>query len=373
MSLRWRLLQSDDALRAELAAVAGSEVVAVDTEFMRRNTFFPQVALVQLCFGDQALLLDPLAIKDPAPLAELLTDPNLVKVLHSASEDLEVFRHWLGVLPEPLFDTQRAAALLDMGFGLGYSALVNLICKMELPKGETRSDWLQRPLTDSQCEYAAQDVAWLLPVWRELDRRCAEQGKTDWVLADGRDAIEALGSAGPDYLKRISNAWKLNPRQLAALMAVCAWREDTARRKNKPRGWIIDDQACLQLAQFDPRTPAELAAKVDLAPAVLRRNGDELLQLLATQRALPESALPDRLPGPLNPGQRQRLKKLKSQARSLAEEMAVAPEVLLQSKDYELLLREASGYKVDPPCHWQGWRKEVILAPLRESLAGTAQ
>ena len=371
--MRWQLLQSDDAVRAELAAVAGSEVVAVDTEFMRRNTFFPQVALVQLCFGDQALLLDPLAIQDPSPLVDLLTDPAVVKVLHSASEDLEVFQHWLGVLPQPLFDTQRAAALLDMGFGLGYSALVNMICEQELPKGETRSDWLQRPLTDSQCEYAAQDVAWLLPVWAELDRRCAEQGKTDWVLADGRDAIEAQGAVGYDYLKRIRNAWKLSPRQLAALIAVCSWREDTARRRDKPRGWIIDDQACLQLAQFDPRTPAELASKVDLAPAVLRRNGDELLQLLATQRALPESALPDRLPGPLNPAQRQQLKKLKNRVRVLAEEMEVAPEVLLQNKDYELQLREASGHNVDPPPRWQGWRKEVVLAPLRQSLAGAAQ
>jgi ribonuclease D len=371
--MRWRLLQSDDALRAALAAAAGSAVVAVDTEFMRRNTFFPQVALVQLCFGDQALLLDPLALQDTAPLADLLTDPGVVKVLHSASEDLEVFRHWLGVLPTPLFDTQRAAALLDLGFGLGYSALVDMICKVELPKGETRSDWLQRPLTDSQCEYAAQDVAWLLPVWRELDRRCSEQGKTDWVLADGRDAVEAQASDTYDYLKRIRNAWKLSPRQLAALIAVCNWREDTARRKDKPRGWIIDDQACLQLAQSDPRTTAELATRVDLAPAVLRRNGEELLALLATQRTLPESALPDRLPGPLNPGQRQQLKTLKSQARCLAKEIEVAPEALLQNKDYELLLREASGSKIDPPPHWQGWRNEVVLAPLRQSLAGTAQ
>lgn len=371
--MHWQLLESDEALQAELAAVAGSTVVAVDTEFMRRNTFYPQVALVQLCFGDQALLIDPLAITDPSPLADLLTDPAVVKVLHSASEDLEVFRHWLGVLPEPLFDSQRAAALLDMGFGLGYSALVNMICEVELPKGETRSDWLQRPLTESQCEYAAQDVAWLLPVWRELERRCVEQGKTDWVLADGRDAVEAQVSASYDYLKRIKTAWRLDSRQLAALIAVCDWREDTARRRDKPRGWIIDDQACLQLAQFDPQTPAELAAKVELAPSALRRNGDDLLQLLATQRALPESALPDQLPAPLNAGQRQQLKSLKTRVRAIAEELAVAPEVLLQSKDYELLLREASGHPVVPPPHWQGWRREVVLTPLRESLAGAAR
>ncbi len=120
--MQWQLIESDEALQAALAAVAGSAVVAVDTEFMRRNTFYPQVALVQLCFGDRALLVDPLAISDTAPLAALLADPGVIKVLHSASEDLEVFSRWLGVLPEPLFDTQRAAALLDLGFGLGYGA-----------------------------------------------------------------------------------------------------------------------------------------------------------------------------------------------------------------------------------------------------------
>jgi ribonuclease D len=204
--MQWNLIESDAALRAALSQLDDGGAVAVDTEFMRRNTFYPQVALVQLCFGDKALLVDPLAIQDTSVLVELLTNPQIIKVLHSASEDLEVFQRWLGVVPEPLFDSQRAAALLDMGFGLGYSSLVKLICDVDLPKGETRSDWLQRPLTASQCEYAAQDVAWLLPVWRHLQARCDEQGKTDWVLADGRDAIASFRAASYDYTKRIKTA-----------------------------------------------------------------------------------------------------------------------------------------------------------------------
>ena len=151
----------------------GVDVVIVDTEFMRRNTFFPQVALVQLCFSGggadgTAWLIDPLCIDDPEPLARLLEDPAVTKVLHSASEDLEVFQSWLGVLPRPLFDTQKAAALAGMEFGMGYRALVLALCEEDLPKGETRSDWLQRPLTESQCHYAAQDVSWLLSVYRLL-------------------------------------------------------------------------------------------------------------------------------------------------------------------------------------------------------------
>ncbi|MCB1700085.1 MAG: ribonuclease D [Halioglobus sp.] len=367
--MQWQLIESDAALRTALAEAAGSPVVAVDTEFMRRNTFYPQVALVQLCFADKALLVDPLRIEDLAPMAELMSDPGIVKVLHSASEDLEVFSRWLGVLPEPLFDTQRAAALLDMGFGIGYSALVKLVCDVDLPKGETRSDWLQRPLTASQCEYAAQDVAWLLPVWRHLDELCRQQDKSDWVLADGRDAIAAYQASGNDYLKRFKTAWKLNPRQMGILTAVCAWREDTARRRDKPRGWIIDDQACMQLAQNDPGTTQEMQAEVGLDAAAMRRNAAELLQLLAAQRAVADAELPARLPAPLNAVQRKQLKKLKARVRALAAQLAAAPEALLQSRDYELLLREASGESVEQPAHWQGWRLDTVIAPMRASLA----
>jgi len=366
--MRWVLIDSDADLRDALEQAAGSLAVAVDTEFMRRNTFFPQVALVQLCFGDEALLVDPLAITDTAPLADLLGDPAVTKVLHSASEDLEVFQRWLGVLPEPLFDTQRAAALLDMGFGLGYSALVKLVCDIDLPKGETRSDWLQRPLSESQCEYAAQDVAWLLPVWQHLHERCLEQGKEDWVLADGRDTLAAYRAPGMDYLKRISNAWKLDRRQLGALQAVCEWRERTARSRDKPRGWIIDDAACLQLAQTAPGNPTELKARVELPASVLRRDGDAILQALAVQREVAEADLPQRLPGPLTPQQRKQLKRLKAQVADIARGLGTAPEALLQSRDYELLLRESRGEPVEPPPHWQGWRREIVLAPLRTSL-----
>ena len=374
--MHWQLIESDEALQELMAQAGDCEAVIIDTEFMRRNTFYPQVALVQLCFvggdagGDMAWLIDPLRIQDAAPLAALLTNPAVLKVLHSGSEDLEVFQRWLGVLPQPLFDTQRAAALLDLGFGLGYRALVQEICAVDLPKGETCSDWLQRPLTDSQCEYAGLDVTWLQRVWRELYERCVHQDKLQWVLADGRDAIRVLGTEVDGLHKRIKTAWKLNRRQLGNLMAVCLWREDTARGRNKPRSWIIDDQACLQLALRAPQTLSELRDEVGLPAPVVRRYGDELLYILATQRDVPENELPPSLPAPLDAAQREQVKKLKALVREIAGELVVAPEVLVQSKDYELLLREASGEQLQLPAHWLGWRKEAVLAQLRHSLGG---
>jgi len=374
--VQWQLIESDEALQELMAQAAHCEVVIVDTEFMRRNTFYPEVALVQLCFvtedpvGEKAWLIDPLRIQNPASLAALLANPAVLKVLHSGSEDLEVFQRWLGVLPQPLFDTQRAAALLNLGFGLGYRALVQEICAVDLPKGETCSDWLQRPLTESQCEYAGLDVTWLLPVWRELNTRCVRHDKLHWVLADGRDATSALGTAVDDIYKRIKTAWKLDRRQLGNLAAVCRWREDTARSRDKPRSWIIDDQACLQLALRAPQTLVELRNAVGLPVPVIRRHGEELLSLLAAQHKLPDTEMPPLLLAPLDAAQREQVKKLKAQVRDIAGKLAVAPEVLVHSKDYELLLREASGEHFQLPTHWLGWRKETVLAPLRQTLGG---
>lgn len=374
--MKWQLIESDEALQQLLAQVANCNVVMVDTEFMRRNTFYPEVALVQLCFvsedshSEMAWLIDPLQIADPSPLAALFTNPDVLKVLHSASEDLEVFQRWLGVLPQPLFDTQRAAGLLNIGFGMGYRALVQDMCDVDLPKGETRSDWLQRPLTESQCEYAGLDVTWLLPVWRELHEQSIRHDKLQWVLADGEDATSALGTEVDQFYKRIKSAWKLNRRQLGILAAVSNWREITARTRDKPRGWIIDDPTCLRVAQQDPNSLAALSDSAEMPAQSVRRYGEELLALLSEQRAVADEDLPPVLPAPLNAMQRDQVKALKSQVRDIADKLAIAPQVLVPSKDYELLLREAAGEVVEPPVHWSGWREQAVLTALRQFLAG---
>lgn len=365
----WQLIESQAALDELLSSGADCDAVMVDTEFMRRNTFFPQVALLQLCFdrgprAGTAWLVDPLAIGDTAPIRALFANRDVVKVLHSPSEDLEVFQRWLEVQPQPLFDTQRAAAMVGMDFGMGYRAMVLALCDEDLPKGETRSDWLRRPLSESQCHYAAQDVSYLLPAYREIASRCREQGKYAWVLEDGIEASRSLASKDTDYFRKVKNAWKLMPRQLAVLQAVCQWREDVARRRDKPRGWILEDNACLQLAQAMPADRRQLQAEVDLPPAVLRKQGDTLLELVARQQSLPDTSLPEPLPAPLDARQRNTLKRLKQRAAGVAEELGVAPQVLMAAKDFETLLRGDT----PEPHYWQGWRRERVLQPLRELL-----
>jgi len=365
--MSWQMIDSDDALADLLEKASRADAVAIDTEFMRRNTFYPQVSLLQMCFSETAWLIDPLAIKELGALVDFIVNPRVIKILHSASEDLEVFQQWLGVLPEPMFDTQRAAALLGRGFGVGYRTLVSDMCGVELDKGDQRSDWLQRPLTQSQCDYAAQDVTYLLSLWPVLRDDAEVQGKTQWIFNDARDAGNSLASTSGEYYKKIKSAWKLDARQLGALIAVCDWREDTARKRDKPRSWIIDDKACFELAQGAVPSWADL--KEILPPPAVRRYGEQLLSLLEQQTGLPDSALPQRLAAPLNAEQRGQLKKTKQAARSIAESLGVAPEVLLPSKDYEILVRESAGQAVSVPEQWHGWRKSCVVLPLRELLS----
>jgi ribonuclease D len=369
LTMDWKLIETDSALQELLAQHAHCDAVVVDTEFMRRDTFYPQAALFQLCFvgTETAWLLDPLRITDFAPLKSLFEDTSVVKIIHSPSEDLEVFQYFLGTLPEPLFDTQRAAAFLNMGFGLGYRALVEQMSSLEIPKGETQSNWLARPLREAQLAYAAQDVIPLAPIYSELAQQLRQRERLAWLLEDGAEAVAGARGEGVPGHHRVKSAWKLNQQQLAVLVALCDWRERRARQVDKPRNWILQDKVCLQIAEQGPRSVDELRRVQDLPAATLRKQGEQLIELVNSHAP---NLNPAPLPRPLSAAQRNTLKALKQAARELAESWQLAPEVLLPAKDYELLVRLGSGEKVTRPARWEGWRAQSVIQPLMDLSAG---
>ncbi|MCZ6830997.1 MAG: ribonuclease D [Gammaproteobacteria bacterium] len=371
-SFDWQLSETDDALQQLLVQHAQCEAVVVDTEFMRRDTFFPRAALIQLCFvgSNTAWLLDPLRIADFTPLKKLFADTAVVKIIHSPSEDLEVFQHFLGTLPEPLFDTQRAAAFLNLGFGLGYRALVEQMSGLEIPKGETRSNWLARPLSEAQLAYAAQDVIPLAPIYSEMMRQLQRSGRLEWLLEDGAQAVAAARGEGAPAYHRIKSAWKLNRLQLAALAALCDWREQRARQLDKPRNWILQDKVCLQIAEQGPRNLDDLLRIQDLPAATLRKQGERLLEVLSSDL---QGERPAPLPRPLSAAQRETLKALKQAARELAANWELAAEVLLPAKDYELMVRLGAGEELSRPAHWDGWRAQRLIEPLLQLSTQRAQ
>ena len=364
----WVWVDSNDRVAQVCEEITSQGVVAVDTEFRRRDTFFPQIALMQLATTGHCWLLDPLVISDVAPIRQLLLSPNVVKVLHSASEDLEVFAHWLGVTPERWVDTQKAAAMLNLGFGLSYRALIEQFLGIELAKDETNSDWLARPLSASQCDYAAADVTFLAACWPMMEQMAAQRGVLDWIHLES--AAQTIGGKGP--LAKFKSAWKLPPTQLATLQALIDWREGHARQKDKPRSWILADKALFELAQRMPESSHQLAGIDGMPSSMIRRHGKALLDVISKAREQAQRTPPAALPKPASSSARALAKQLAAPLQTLADQLVMNVEILMPGRELELLAREALGESIEVPSSWAGWRTEVVVGPMRETAARLA-
>ncbi|MBD8476299.1 ribonuclease D [Pseudomonas sp. CFBP 8770] len=362
----------DDASLAEHCAHWQSlPYVALDTEFMRVDTFYPIAGLLQIGDGASAFLIDPLSITQWQPLTQLLENPAVIKVLHACSEDLEVLLRLTGSLPAPLFDTQLAAAYLNLGFSMGYSRLVQEVLGIELPKGETRSDWLQRPLSDTQVSYAAEDAVHLAEVFEKLRPQLSDD-KYAWVLEDGAELVAQLRrEVNPDELYRDAKlAWKLSRAQLAVLRELCAWREREARARDLPRNRIVREQSLWPLAKLQPDNLQTLAKIEDMHPRTVRQDGEQILALIKSAASVAPEQWPAVLPEPLPIEASAVLKQLRAIGQREAERLNMAPELMLRKKTLEALLK--TGYPDGPyqlPDSLRGWRRERMGQALLDSLA----
>lgn len=369
IDIHW--IRDNDSLGQLCAQWQQLPFVALDTEFMRVDTFYPIAALLQIGDGQRAYLIDPLTIDDWQPLAALLENPAVVKVVHACSEDLEVLLRLTGSLPAPLFDTQLAAAYLNLGFSMGYSRLVQEVLGIELPKGETRSDWLQRPLSETQVSYAAEDAVHLAQVFGQLRAKLSDD-KYRWVLEDGAELVANLRrEVDPNEVYRDAKlAWKLSRAQLAVLRELCAWREREARARDLPRNRIVREHALWPLARTQPDTLSALAKIEDMHPRTVRQDGEFLLDLIKRTAKLGPEQWPPALPEPLPIEASALLKRLKAVGQAEAERLDIAPELMLRKKTLESLLK--SGFPNGPyqlPDSLRGWRRELMGQALLDSLA----
>jgi len=294
----------------------------------------------------------------------------VLKVVHACSEDLEVLLRLTGSLPAPLFDTQLAAAYLNLGFSMGYSRLVQEVLGIELPKGETRSDWLQRPLSPTQVSYAAEDAQHLAELYQALLPKLSAD-KLAWILADGAELVSNLRrEIDPDeaYLES-KLAWKLSSQQLAVLRTLCAWRERQARARNQPRNRILREHSLWPLARFQPDNTVALARIEDMHPRTVRQDGETILRMIREAAALPPEQWPEALPAPLPIEAGALLKQLRAVGQAEAERLQIAPELMLRKKSLEALLK--SGFPDGPwtlPDNLRGWRRELMGQALLDVL-----
>jgi ribonuclease D len=347
--------------------------IGLDTEFIRERTYWPQLALVQVALGDDdndILLVDPLAPGITDALRPLLTDAAVLKVMHSPSEDLVAFKHACGVVPQPLFDTQAAAALSGIAAGIGYQRLVQDVLGVALAKGETRSDWLRRPLSSSQLEYAADDVRHLFALHDALDARLLGLGREAWLQEDCARMVAHAERDDGDRWPHLSlrAAQFLDEPARRRLLRLLRWREAHARRADRPRSWILDNELALLLAREPATDPAQLQRQLDANPKAPRKLADAIWQALQTP--LDDEA---QAPEPRNDDRdKQALRRLQEATAVRSAELGLPDGVLASRRWLEQLLGVAGG-EDRWPGPLSGWRRaelEPALGPLLSPDAG---
>lgn len=345
--------------------------VAVDTEFIRTDTFYPILGLLQVSDGSTCWLVDPLAVTDLLAFAELMADTRVIKLFHSCSEDLEVLRLTLNVLPKPIIDTQVAAAFAGYGFSRGYAALVGEVLGIELDKHETRSDWLQRPLTEAQCRYGAEDVYYLVRVYQQLNDKLERLERLDWLQSDMAELLAKAGlDTHPDeYYLKIKGAWQLRSNELAILKILASWREKTARTSDRPRGRVVNDRLLWEIARCKPRNAHDLSQVPEMHPRVQRQHGDQLLQLINGVLTAGSEQWPPVLPRPLPRESGVWLKQLRAIQNRMADELGLAPEILARKRDLESILSSAYAGNPQLPENWKGrWREQLMGHEMLDAL-----
>ncbi len=348
-----------DSLAALCDRLGSAPFVTVDTEFMRESTFFPKLCLVQVAGPDEAAIIDPLAEGlSLDPFLVLLRNSAVTKVFHAARQDLEIFLNLMGELPAPIYDTQVAAMVCGFGEQASYETLCSKLAKASIDKSSRFTDWSRRPLSDRQLSYALSDVTHLRTVYQKLEARIVRTGRSSWVAEE-----MALLTDSSTYVVDPPEAWRRiktrtnNPRFLAVLRELAAWRELEARSRDIPRSRVLRDEALLEIASDPPRNAEGLARVRGLSKNLAEgRQGQAILSALKRVEGMDPSEFPKvereihrpRAPGPI-------IELLKVLLKLQSDAHDVAQKLIATSDDLERLASDEAG----DLAVLHGWRREV--------------
>jgi ribonuclease D len=354
------LIQDRRELERLCKHLQGEPWIALDTEFVRERTYYARLCLIQLATPSLVACVDPLALGALDPLLEVLYAAGIVKVLHAARQDLELFYDLQGAVPAPVHDTQIAAALLGYQDQISYAALVEDLLGVKLEKHYTRTDWSRRPLSQAQVRYAEDDVRYLRDIYLLLLQKLATLGRGEWLAQEcARLTDTRLYRNDPDSAyARIKQRHALAPSAQQVLRALARWRELTARQLNRPRSWIMRDVELLELARRQPRNERELAGVKALASSSARKWGAALLAEITTALSLAPTKLWT-VSAPLNARQLHLYERMQKLARTRAREYQLSPTLLASRKDLQALVRGESAGEL-----LTGWRRTILGAEL---------
>ena len=366
--MEYQLITTNEALADYCHRISDASYCAIDTEFVREKTYYSLLSLIQIATEKHMACIDPLAIADLSPLLALFNNPNLVKIFHSPGQDLEILYQQFETLPRPVFDTQLAAAVLGYTHQISYADLVSEITGVKLEKKHTRADWSRRPLSSSELDYAMDDVRYLLPVYRHLDQLLNDKNRYNWIEQDLANlSIESNYQIDSRNLwKRLKGIQKLKGVELQIAQDLCAWREEVAQQKNRPRRWITGDDSIIEIAKRKPADLAELNAIRTIPDKALARHGQVWLDLVRQAVAKDASTWPTpHNPIKLDAHQQALADCLMALCREIANKNNIALATLVTRKDIDSLILNRKSSRLA-----QGWHFEIAGQHLLEFIYG---
>ncbi len=341
--------------------------IAVDTEFLREKTYSARLCLIQVASKQTIACIDPFKLDSLDPFMEILLDQKIIKILHSARQDLEIFHDLSARVPGPIYDTQIAATLLGLPDQCGYATLVKHLLNVELDKAQTRTDWSQRPLDAAQLEYAADDVRYLIQIYPLILQQLKDNGRQDWLAEDflALENAEIYQLPLDNLWKKVSGHTRLKGKQLAIVKQLASWREQRARAQNLPRKWIMADDVIIALARMAPEHPQQLEKIRGLANSRSKNMGAEILDQIRIARDIPQDQWPLIPKKRTNKNEDVIVDLLMSILKLQAQKNNISPAILGARKDVEKLL---TGEGL--PALMQGWRKHIAGRVLEDVLEG---
>lgn len=277
------MLTTQSELDALCERWSNAVCIGVDTEFARTRTYFPRLCLIQVANGPEVCCIDPLAKLDFEPLLEIFQRNQTLKVMHAAGQDLEVLHHTFGIVPQPLFDTQIAAALSGYGDQVGYAALVDRTCQVTLSKAHTRAEWCRRPLAADEIGYAEDDVRYLGALYDHLSAALSAEARLAWVEEECLNLVaDAAQSFDQERVvaRFARSARRFRPEQQRALRALAIWRESVAQELDLPREWVIPGRDLVTAARVLPGSEEDLVEATEMTPRRARRYASGMMQVL---------------------------------------------------------------------------------------------
>lgn len=364
------LVETDAALRDFVARCAKSPYMAIDTEFLREKTYYAKLCLVQVAIEGEVVIIDPLGIRDLSVMAPVLTDPEIVKIFHASSQDIEILYHETGVVPQPVFDTQVAAALLGKTQQASYASLVHAFCGVTLPKKDSFTDWSRRPLSESQVEYAADDVTYLPKIYHDMVDRLKEKGRLSWL----DDAFAEISNPKKYEVdprmryRKLRRVNQLSPRQIAAAREFAAWREERAQKANIPRKWVVSDEQIVEACRREARSLDELYMVRGMREALRPAEGRIALKCIKRGLECPEEDLPVmQRPQKSEANVDIAVDLMNAIVHLRSRQNRIAPQTLAPQTE---LMKLARGH--DDDCELlSGWRYRVVGKDLSDLLNGT--